>query len=335
MRDSEPAPRAAEPAADVRIRLVAPVKSTQVSGNGVTTDRWARVLTGLGHHVEVAGSAEFDAERDQSDVLVALHARRSADAIAAWRGAHPDRPVVLALTGTDLYQDLAGSEAAQRSVRLADRCVVLQPRGRDAVPAEARDRVHVIPQSLSPPTEHPPRPADHFAVVVLAHLRPVKDPLLAAGAVRRLPSGSRVRVRHLGAALDDDLAAAARHETDTNPRYRWEGEVVRDRALQILAGAHLLVLTSRLEGGANVVSEAIVCGVPVVSTRIEGSIGMLGDDYPGLFPVGDEVALAGLLERAERDGAFYAELQRRVRELQPLYRPERERAAWAELLASL
>lgn len=320
----------------MRIRLVAPVKPTDVSGNAVTRDRWERILTELGHRVDVAGPDEPEPGDDPAELLVALHARRSAAAVQRWRRTHPVRPIVLALTGTDLYRDLERDESARRSVAVADRLVVLQARARDAVPAPLRDRVVVIPQSLAAPTDAPARPDDRFAVVVLAHLRALKEPLLTARAVRLLPAGSRIRVRHLGTALDPELGAAAREETASNPRYAWEGEVPRDVALRTLAGSHLLVLTSHFEGGANVVSEAIVSGVPVLSTRIDGSVGMLGDDYPGLFPVGDHAALAELLDRAENDrDGFYEELRRRIRELQPAYRPERERQAWADLLAPL
>lgn len=319
----------------MRIRLVAPVKPTEVSGNGVTRDRWAGILTRLGHDLDVAAPDDDEPEEAPADVLVALHARRSAAAVASFRRRHPDRPIVLALTGTDLYRDLARDESARWSVAAADRLVVLQPRAVAAVPAAVRERVVVIRQSLAAPDDAPSRPGDHLAVLVMAHLREVKDPLLTARAVRRLSTDSRIRVRHLGAALDADLAAAARDETATNPRYAWEGEVPRDAALRTLAGSHLLVLTSRLEGGANVVSEAIVSGVPVLSTRIDGSVGMLGEDYPGLFPVGDHVALAELLRRAEDDPGFSRELELRIRDLQPAYRPARERQAWAELLASL
>jgi integrase len=49
-------------------------------------------------------------------------------------------------------------------------------------------------------------------------------------------------------------------------------------------------LTAR--GGADAVSEAIACSVPVISSRISGSIGLLGEEYPGDFPVGDPRALS-------------------------------------------
>jgi glycosyltransferase involved in cell wall biosynthesis len=161
----------------------------------------------------------------------------------------------------------------------------------------------------------------------------VKDPLRAAMASGRLPASSRIRVVHLGAALDPRLARRARVETARNPRYRWLGAKPRHAALRLLARCRLLVLTSRLEGGANAVSEAIVCGVPVISSRIAGSVGLLGESYPGYFPPGDTRALARLLARFESDKRFRAVLTARCRRLRPVFAPARERAAWRTLLA--
>ena len=124
-------------------------------------------------------------------------------------------------------------------------------------------------------------------------------------------------------------------EAARNPRYRWLGELPRWKALRLLARSRLLVLTSKMEGGANVVSEAIVAGVPVISSRISGSIGMLGDDYPGYFEVGDTKDLAALLHRAESNPTFLRDLRERVCRLAPLYRPAKESDAWQAILHEL
>jgi glycosyltransferase involved in cell wall biosynthesis len=163
----------------------------------------------------------------------------------------------------------------------------------------------------------------------------VKDPFRTARAARLLPAGSRIRVVHLGAALSADMAAKARALMAATPRYRWLSERPRGRALYFLSGCRLLALTSRLEGGANVVSEALALGVPVVSSHISGSIGLLGEDYPGYFPVADTLGLAKLLGRAETDPAFYADLVARCRQLRHLVDPRHERASWAKLLAEI
>jgi glycosyltransferase involved in cell wall biosynthesis len=170
---------------------------------------------------------------------------------------------------------------------------------------------------------------------MLGRLRPVKDPFRTALAARLLPPASRVRVLHLGAALSDEMAAAARAEAAVNPRYRWLGEQPRYKALRVLARCRLLSLTSMLEGGANVISEALAASTPVLSSRIAGSVGLLGEDYPGYFPVGDTEALAQLLEKAEADTAFYETLYKWCARLRPLVDSEREWRSWEDLLREL
>ncbi len=312
----------------MRIEIVTPAPPGSHHGNQVTAQRWADLLTDLGH--ETAVTTAWSGE--PVDVLVALHALRSGAAVRAFAAAHPDRPRVIALTGTDLYRDLAGSAEAQRTIEAADALVVLQPLAVDAVPAQLRGRVHVIHQSVVAPAA-PDDVPDGFEVVLLAHLRAVKDPFLAAEATRLLPAGSRVRVTHFGAALDPGTGERARAEAVSNPRYRWLGDVPREQALRHLVVSRLLVLTSRLEGGANAISEALAAGIPVLSTRVDGSVGLLGDDYPGYVEVGDAAGLARLLERAEADPAFLAALTTHVRARRGLVDPERERRAWAALLA--
>jgi putative glycosyltransferase (TIGR04348 family) len=312
----------------VRLVLVTPAPPGSLKGNRVTAERWARLLDELGHEVEIV--ERWAGER--CDLLVALHARRSADSVARYRRAHPESPLIVVLTGTDLHADLPGSPEAQASLEQADRLIGLHRAVAESLPPEVRPKVRVVLQSAERVAE-PSWPAEgRFEACVLAHLRPVKDPLLAARATRLLPESSGVVVVHAGAPLDEEIARQAEREDRENPRYRWLGPLPRPDGLALLARSRLLLVTSRLEGGANVVSEAVVHGVPVLSTRIAGSEGLLGADYPGLFPVGDEEALADMLRRAETDAAFYRDLRDRCVELRELFTPERERESWRELL---
>jgi putative glycosyltransferase (TIGR04348 family) len=269
------------------------------------------------------------------DVLVALHARKSAPSVQRFRDEHPDRPIVLALTGTDLYDEIRTCPDARRSLELATRLVVLQPAGLAELSEAVRIKTRVIIQSA----ERALRPAapdrSVFQVCVLAHLRPVKDPLRTAFAARLVPSSSKLQVVHMGKALDETLAEAARKEMAINPRYRWLGERPQAEALRMLASSRLMVLTSRLEGGANAVSEAFACSVPVISSRISGSIGLLGEEYPGYFPVGDTQALADLLRHAETDAGFYESLTSWCARRAALVNPAHERRAWQDLLHEL
>lgn len=317
----------------MRIEIVTPAAAGSSHGNRVTAERWAGILADLGHGPEVTTVWS----RQPVDAMVALHARRSSAAALGFARAHPGRPLVVALTGTDLYHDLAVSAEAQQTVERAGALVVLQPKAIESVPAHLRPRVHVIHQSvdLGAPDPAPVTDNGFFDVVVLGHLREVKDPFLTAEASRLLPAGSRVRVTHCGAPMDPGSQERARAETAGNPRYRWLGGVSRAEALDRLGASRMLVLTSRLEGGANVVSEALALGVPVLSTRVDGSVGLLGEDYPGFVEVGDAAGLAAALHRAETDPAFLADLTARVAQRRGLVDPARERRAWAGLLAAL
>lgn len=314
----------------MHVEIVTPAPPRSHHGNRVTAERWAALLRGLGHTVAVTTAWSGL----PADLLVALHARRGAAAVRGFTQAHPGCPVVVALTGTDLYQDLADSREAQQTMQAATALVVLQDKALDVLPASLHGRTHCIHQSVVGPLRRAPR-TGHFEVAFLAHLRAVKDPFLVVEALRLLPPSSPVRVTHLGAEIDPGAAQRAVREEVAEPRYRWRGDVPRAEALQLLADSDLLVLTSRLEGGANVVSEALATGTPVLSTRIDGSIGLLGADYPGYLDVGDAAGLARLLERAAGDDAYLAELTRHVAARRGLVAPERERQAWADLLADV
>jgi putative glycosyltransferase (TIGR04348 family) len=318
------------------ILVVTPTPPDSPNGNGVTARRWAGILRDLGHQVDL--TQEY--RPGDHDLLVALHAVKSAGAVRAFHADHPAAPVVIGLTGTDLYPDLATTGVDPAVLAIASRLVVLQPHGAEQVPRKLRDRVRVIFQSMTVPSAigvapAPPDP-DCFEVALLAHLRPVKDPLLLAAAMRYLPASSRIRVTHAGEGRDPALARQAAAASAGSGRYRWTGPLPRPEALAVLARSRLLAVTSAHEGGANVVTEAIGLGVPVISSRIPGSTGLLGADYPGYFRPGDPADLARLLLAAERDiDGLYHRLRQRCAALRHLADPARERAAWAALLAEL
>lgn len=312
----------------MRIAIVTPAPAGSRKGNRVTAMRWARILRGLGHRVVVMQTWNGR----PCDLMVALHARRSAASIERFRREFPDALLIVALTGTDLYGDIKTSNAARNSLALATRLILLQPLGIEELPRHVRRKARVIYQSVERPRKKSLPLRKYFEVCVMGHLRPVKDPFRAAVASRRLPDSSRIHVTHLGAALSGAMAIRARKEMQRNRRYRWLGELPRTKALGILTRSRLLVLTSQQEGGANVVSEALAAGVPIVCSRIAGSIGVLGADYPGYFPVGDTQALTAMLVRVEYDRPFYRSLKVHCRERARLVAPSRERLTWKGLL---
>jgi putative glycosyltransferase (TIGR04348 family) len=324
----------------MKIIIATPAPPGSRHGNRITALRWQRLLRRLGHHVTLCHVYAGE----PCDLLIALHARRGFAAVERFRSLYPKRPIVVTLTGTDLYDEIQTSSDARQALAWATRLIVLQPLGVDELPEDVRSKARVVMQSaeavatsrraggVSPLIR---RRENLFEVCVLGHLRPVKDPFRTALASRLLPASSRVRVVHLGAALSPDMAVAARAEVAANRRYRWLGDQPRWKAKRLLARSRLLVQASRLEGGANTISEAIAAGVPVLSSRIPGSIGILGADYPGYFGFGETQELAELLHRAETDARFYASLKTCCRRLRPLVAPARERAAWRRLLSGL
>jgi putative glycosyltransferase (TIGR04348 family) len=316
----------------MKIQIVTPAPAKSTYGNRITAERWAKILRQLGHRVSISQRYE----QQPLDLLVALHARRSYSSMARFHRLHPDLPIVLALTGTDLYRDIHKSSRARHSLALADRIVVLQPRALRELTLAQRKKAVVIYQSINTLRKPRVKPAsDHFDVCVVGHLRPVKDPFRAALAARMLPESSQIRVIQVGAAMSKQMEKRARAEMQTNRRYFWHGALSRKRAVSLLARSKVCVISSLMEGGANVLSEAIVAGVPVLASRIAGNVGILGDNYPGLFRAGDTHKLMQLMLRAEADREFVDDLQHRVRELAPLFDPERERTAWSSLLAGL
>lgn len=268
------------------------------------------------------------------DALVALHARRSAGSIAAYRERYPDGPLGVVLTGTDLYRDLPRSAEAQRSLELADGIVVLQDDALRELKPRWRRKAQVIFQSAQA-LEARRKHGSRLECVVVGHLRPEKSPQTVWEAMPLLPRSLPIRIRHIGAALEAELGDTARECERSDDRYRYVGALPHARTRAAMRSAHLLIHPSVMEGGANVIVEAIMGGTPVIASRMSGNVGMLGRGYPGYFRVGDARGLARLLVRACEDRDFLASLERSCRERRTLFRPESEQRAVRRLVDGL
>jgi putative glycosyltransferase (TIGR04348 family) len=316
----------------VKVFIATPAPAGTRRGNRITALRWQQILRELGCRVRIGRRWRA---REPCDLLLALHATKSADSIQAFRAHHPRLPVIVALTGTDLYIDLDHDLRTRRSLEQASRLVVLQSEALHALDTAFRRKARIIRQSAVAYRGRLTRRRSGLLVVGLSHLRAIKNPLLAAEAARLLPADSRIRIEHHGAFLDARLAREARRESRRNPRWRWRGERSHSEVLRILASSDAFVETSFAEGGSTAMSEAIVCGTAILSTRTPGAVGMLGNNHPGFFQSGDARALTGLLSRCERDARFLHGLRAASRKLAPLFAPERERDAWLSLLREL
>ncbi len=310
------------------ILIVSPASARENNGNWQTAKRWAHFLRGPAK-VEIA--ATWTPASPAPDALIALHARRSAPALAAYAQHHPQRPSVLVLTGTDLYRDIAFDDSARASLARAHALVLLQPAGLAELDATARAKATVIYQSaraLRPALRH------NREVCMVGHLREEKDPrtFIAAAGLVQTPG---VSLLHIGGALDPALGELAEATARANPRYRYLGAMAHGAVRQRIKRCHAMVIASRMEGGANVVIEALTCGLPVLASDISGNRGMLGENYEGYFAVGDAAQLARLIARSFDDAPFYQRLRAQCAARAPLFTPQAEQAAVVALLDRL
>ncbi len=154
-------------------------------------------------------------------------------------------------------------------------------------------------------------------------------------ALALLPNRDDLQVVQVGEALDSRMRADALDWQSREKRYRWTGSVPHARALRWMAASHAIVVSSVMEGGANVISEAVAVGVPVLASKIPGNVGMLGARYRGYFETGSEKALAQLIERCRADAAFYAALRKSVIEKRAQFSEKAEIDAWRRVLRSV
>ncbi len=309
------------------IVIISPALANANNGNWQTANRWEHFLR-TRYRVTLALKWEGQA----ADAMIALHARRSAASIAAFAADFPQLPVILVLTGTDLYRDIKIDAEAQRSLQLSTHLVVLQDAGLRELDQGLQARTTVIYQSarslkpIGQKTVH-----RYLDITMIGHLRDEKDPatFMQAAALVTAPNA---RLTHVGDALDAQWEAQAKTTQHQQSRYRWLGPLPRATTRQLLKRSHVLVLTSKMEGGANVIIEAVTSGVPVLASDISGNRGMLGDDYAGYFPVGDSAALARLIDRTVSDTEFYRRLQAQCAGRAPLFLPEHEKTTLLQLM---
>lgn len=314
-----------------RVAIVTPAPRGSLTGNRVSALRYARLLRTLGCRVRVLES--WDAA--PTDLLIVLNARRGARSVLRARAERAELPIVVVVTGTDVYGvDALGAEM-KRALAVSDCIVGLQDDSLRRLPVRFGAKARTILQSYDGPRLPRRSTQASFDFLVLAHLRPQKDPLRAALAARLLPPESRIRVLHAGQALSPALERRACREMAINPRYRWLGALSRRAALGRLAGARALILSSRIEGGPGVFSEALALGVPILASRIGASLSILSARHPGLFTLGNTRELARLMRRAELEPRFLEHLAAASRKLAPRFEPALELAAWRGLLVEL
>jgi putative glycosyltransferase (TIGR04348 family) len=334
------------------VLIISPALAIANNGNWQTAWRWSRMLASHfepfiaqqwrneGGRREAPGGQPFEA-------MLALHARRSADSIAAWakaRGTTSDaKGLGVVLTGTDLYRDIQTDAVAQKSLGLAHRLVVLQECGPAALPPDVRHKARVIFQSSTSRRTLAKSP-ERLRAVMVGHLRDEKSPQTLFEAARMLKAYPDILIDHIGDPLDEALGEQARATALVCPNYRWLGGLAHEATRGRIQRAHVLIHASTMEGGAHVVMEAVCSGTPVLASKIDGNIGMLGGHYPGYFELGNAQALAALLVRIRKcqltagtalKDPFLTQLQTHCIQRAPLFEPMAEQEALISLVNDL
>jgi len=332
----------------VRVVLTDPSLPGFLAGNHSTVRRWRSILRELG--CEVVIHRIRDPQRGPlpcGDLLIALHAGHSHRAILRWKKRDEKLPVVVAVSGTDLYIDLPAAKTAAKRViesfNAADHLVALHRGVEDQLPGAVgrrlKGRVHYIPQSARPLSGGRRPIESRLRLLVVGYLRRVKDPFLPLEALELLPDplpdGTRAEVVHLGGIHERSCQERAICATRDQPRWRWLGPVSAARVRGYLATSHLLVHPSLDEGGANIISEALVAGIPILASDAPGNMGLLGDRHPGIFPRKDAAELARLVMKYKHDPRYRRSLEESSRQLGRGHFRSVETARWKRLLALL
>ena len=314
-----------------QVVIVSPALRDANNGNWRTARRWQAHLAGEFRARIVDHWPDAAAADDR--VMIALHARRSAAAVASWHAARSRGGLAVVLTGTDLYRDIQTDVAARRSLAMAGQLVVLQECAPASLPDDCRAKTRVIFQSTIS-RQILAKSSRRLRLLMVGHLREEKSPETLFAAARLLANRPEVAIDHVGEGLDPALAGAARATMLAVPNYRWLGGLAHDAVRRRIQRASLLVHASRIEGGAHVIMEAVTSGTPVLASAIAGNVGMLGADYAGYFPWGEAPALVELILRC-RSGGLMPTLAAQCRERAPLFDPATERAALRRLVHEL
>jgi putative glycosyltransferase (TIGR04348 family) len=315
----------------MEILIVTPAAKHSRSGNRATATRWRKIFGYLGHNVTVVDKYQ----NQPAEVMIAIHAWRSAEAIQQFSKLHPASALVVVLSGTDAYQYInTHPHETLASLQLADQLVGLHSKIYNVIPKEFHKKIRVIYQSAQfLPGSY--SKTNNFNVCVAGHLRKEKDPLRPAYAARYLPDNSHITIHHYGKAHSYEWVKKARLEEASNTRYRWHGEVSQSYLREKMLNSDLLALPSYMEGGANIVSEALALNLPVVASRIDGSVGLLGEQYPGYFETGNTHDLCKLLRKAENNPLFYDKLHLACQQRRSLFHPSKETLGWKTLLQEI
>jgi putative glycosyltransferase (TIGR04348 family) len=318
--------------------IVTPALAESNNGNWRTAERWRRSLSSQ-YRVELVTHWEPSMGKQRGPkLLIALHARRSAQSIRAWSKAFPSRPLVTVLTGTDLYSDILKDPMAVQSLDQSTALVVLQDQGIAALPSRFRSKATVIYQSGSAWKPRAVKPLP-FLLCMVGHLRKEKSPETFMQLAQCFEEAPGIRFELIGGVIDQKLGERASSLALHSRVFAWTGALSYRTTRNRIRNAHLLIHPSSLEGGAHAILEAVNSGTPVLASKVPGNVGMLGSNYLGYFKHADVKQLRQLVGECQQSygsaTGLYNELLKQLSLRQELFKPAHEKKILLQFVKNL
>ena len=148
-----------------------------------------------------------------------------------------------------------------------------------------------------------------YAMLLIGRLEYQKNQALALRAIADLPPALRERTKLalLGAGHEGEALQALTRELGLEPHVTFHG--YRSDVAKLLPGADLVLMTSRFEGMPLTLIEAMLAGVPIVTTPWVGARSMLGNGAYGVVTTDTEPqsvasAIAWIMGDAARRSAI-------------------------------
>jgi len=286
----------------MKVLLLTPTFFPHLTGNAVTVGRIAREMEEGGIDCRVLdlsivaeGELMRAAQEFSPDLIHGFHALKSGGMGLVIKDLL-NIPLVLTLTGTDLYVDLKVPEKRERILRIlrqADRLTVFNAGARQRLLRQniAPGKISVIHQSVFLPEGR----TRNFRREL--HIGPKTRVFLLAGGIRRVknigyafPVLERVRrdfpdlcLWIAGPVLEEDEFIRLSRYRKGRAWIRFLGEIPRKEIPSLFRCADIVLNTSISESEANTVMEALSLGKAVVGRRICGNASLLTEDTGFLF----------------------------------------------------
>ena len=221
-------------------------------------------------------------------------------------------------------------EDAKRSYRRADHVVFQSERVKNLFEEKVRAKSTIIRNPISVTCFADPVPAKKIVTVGRYTQQKNHDMLIRAFA--RFAGDHPGYTLHLyGEGELNGKLRALIDELGLAEKVFLEG--FKDDIHQHIRDAKMFVLSSDYEGMSNALMEAMMMGLPCISTACTGSDELLTDGQTGLLvPVGDEQAFAGAMGRLADDEALCGRLARNAQMLSLSFEKEYVVRAWERIL---